>query len=103
AEDDAVRALLANVDDVATRAAADAERGVLAALGTGCDLPVGAYAQIDGDLVALRAFVASEDHRMPVFGDATGPLREAAQLGRGLGERLLAVVQGTPGTGEAVS
>lgn len=94
-DDDAVRALLANVDHAPTRAAAEAERGVLAALGTGCDLPVGAYAQVDGDLLALRAFVATEDRRIPVFGDATARLHEAEQLGRGLGERLLAVVEGT--------
>ncbi len=88
-DDGATRALLEAVDHGPTRIGATAERAVLAALGAGCELGVAAYAQRDGDLIALRAMLApSEGDAAPVFGDATGRLADAEELGRGLGERL---------------
>lgn len=88
-------ALVEAVDHQATHAASTAERGFLAALGSGCTLPVGAYAQVDGDLLMLRAFVAPEGSGIPIFGDATGPLDQAATLGQALGERLLGMATPT--------
>ena len=58
-------------------------------LGAGCALPVGAYAQIADGLLAVRGMIAGEDGEAPVFGDATGPPKEDASLGRGLARRLL--------------
>ena len=87
--DERVLALLAAVDHAPTRAAVEAERGVLAALGSGCALPVGAHAVVDGDLVALRAMLVHAEAALPLFGDAAGPIAQAEQLGRGLGSRLL--------------
>ena len=87
-DDDATRARLAPLDDPDTHAATDAERGLLEALGSGCSLPVGAYATVDGDLLALRGMLAADDDALPNFGDATGAVSQAATIGRGLGERL---------------
>jgi hydroxymethylbilane synthase len=42
-DDEATRALLATIQHEASRAAVDGERAFLAALGGGCDLPVGAH------------------------------------------------------------
>ena len=94
-EDDAdiIERLLA-IDDAGTRAAVEAERGFLAELGAGCSLPVGAFAQVDGDLVALRAMLGTDaqsgtaEHAR--FGDAAGPAADGAELGRGLAQQLLA-------------
>ena len=65
ADDAATRALLAGLDDPATRAAVAAERAVLAALEAGCSAPVGAYAEVaegdDGPELFLRAVVVSLD------------------------------------------
>jgi len=88
AEDERTLALLAAADHHPTRAVVEAERGVLAALGSGCALPVGAHAIVDGDLVALRAMLAGPGEGLPLFGDAAGPIAQAEQLGRSLGERL---------------
>ncbi len=73
-------------------AAIEAERGLLSALGSGCSLPVGAYATISGDLLALRGMLAQDDAVIPDFGDATGPIADAEAIGRGLGLRLQARV-----------
>ena len=95
ADDTATRAILEAVDHAPTRMAATAERAVLAALGAGCELGVAAYAQRDGDLLAIRAMLApAEGSGAPVFGDATGRLSEAQALGYGLGERLKVALEG---------
>jgi hydroxymethylbilane synthase len=56
--------ILAPLDDANARICALAEREVGAALGLDCSAPFGAYAEIDGDVLSLRAFVASEDGAM---------------------------------------
>lgn len=99
ADDDTTLALLAPVDDEATRAAATGERGVLAALGTGCNLAVGAYARRDGDLLTIRAFLGGDaDDTDPLFGEVTGRPANAEALGHGLGEQLKATYEARYGT-----
>ena len=89
-DDAAARALVAALDDAATRAAVEAERGILAELGSGCALPVGAFAQVEGGLLALRAMVGDEEGTGVRFGDAAGPIDDAEALGRGLARQLMA-------------
>jgi hydroxymethylbilane synthase len=87
ADDDDALALLAKVDDAATRAATDAERAFLRVLGAGCRLPVGAHATVSGDTLKLTAIIADESgalHR----GDSTGSTRTAKQAGQALAWRL---------------
>jgi hydroxymethylbilane synthase len=95
ADDAATVALLQAVDDAATHAATDAERAVLAALGSGCSLPVGAYAGIQGGRLHLRAMIAPEAGA-PHFEEAEGALDDARALGRAVGERLAAFAGVTP-------
>lgn len=88
-DDAATRALLARIDHAPTRTAVTAERGVLAALGAGCELAVGTFAEIEGDLVTLRAMLGGDvAGEAPLFGEATGSAHDPEGLGRGLGERL---------------
>ena len=63
ADDDETRRLLAAVDHGPSQRALRAERAVLAGLGGSCTVPVGAYAEPDGDGAALRVsgLVASGD------------------------------------------
>ena len=98
ADEAALLARLAAVDDAPTRAAARAERGFVAALGAGCNLPVGAYARISDGLLAVRGMIAAGDGGDPSFGDATGAPEEAETLGGGLAEQLLEA-QGAPDGG----
>jgi hydroxymethylbilane synthase len=57
--DIATQRACAALDDAATRVCVEAERAFLATLGTGCSLPVGAYATVGPGGVELRTYVGS--------------------------------------------
>ena len=73
----------------ATFAAVSAERGVLASLGGGCQVPIGAHALVDGDRLRLLGLVASPDGAETVRAESEGPAAEAGRIGRELGAKLL--------------
>ncbi|HEY1242594.1 MAG TPA: hydroxymethylbilane synthase [Bryobacteraceae bacterium] len=77
------------LDDPQTRAAVTAERAVLAALGGGCQVPIGAYATVSNGSVQMVAVVASPDGSELVRGETGGPVADAARLGSALGADLL--------------
>ena len=79
----------AALDHPATHAAVTAERALLAALGGGCQVPIGAHATVDGARLHLTAVVASPDGAESVRGECEGPLSEADSIGRRLGADLL--------------
>ena len=86
--------LLHVLDDAATRHVVTAERTLLAVLEAGCSAPVGALGEAaDGEHhpeLYLRAVVSSADGWASVRLSATGPLDEAARIGRDLAADLLA-------------
>jgi hydroxymethylbilane synthase len=83
------RAVCAALDDADTRVAVTGERAVLAALGGGCQVPIGAYATVSGVQVRMIAVVASPDGAELIRGESEGPAAEAARIGRALGAELL--------------
>lgn len=93
AGDESSRQLLAAIDVLDLHAAVTAERGFLARLGGGCDLPVGAFAWPEtgaaGSLV-LHGLMASLDGRVVLRSSLTGPDSAPARLGRSLADELLA-------------
>lgn len=60
-DDTATRSLLAELDHGPSRLCVDAERAFLAELGGDCDLPVGAFATLDGDDIVIEAIIAAPD------------------------------------------
>jgi hydroxymethylbilane synthase len=90
AGDERVLALLAALGDAAVLAAVTAERAFLAALGGGCLLPVGAYAEPVGEGLTLSAAVASPDGTELLTRQAAGPQAAAAALGVSLAAAMLA-------------
>jgi len=73
-----------------TRIAVTAERAVLAALGGGCQVPIGAYATVhQNSLVNLQAIIVSPDGTQVIRKNANGPATDAERLGRVLGDELL--------------
>jgi hydroxymethylbilane synthase len=95
ADDQATREAVASLDDPDSRVAFDAERSVMARLGGGCALPLGALATVTGDTVRLVALVASPDGSRIVRAESEGATPEGAAeavsaelLARGAGEIL---------------
>lgn len=98
ADDEAVIAILAALDDADTRAAVTAERALLAALEAGCSAPVGALAEVvdsstedeTASELFLRANVTAVDGSDAVRLSATGATTNAEGVGRRLAAELLA-------------
>jgi hydroxymethylbilane synthase len=85
--DSATRVLLAFLDDAAARATTTCERALLNKLGGGCQVPIGAFAEISGSRIRLNALVARPDGAKVLRETREGdnPIR----LGEEVGETLL--------------
>ncbi|MCX6631110.1 MAG: hydroxymethylbilane synthase [Candidatus Solibacter sp.] len=66
-----------------------AERGVLGALGGGCQVPIGAYATVAQGRVHILAIVAAPDGTQVIRAEADGAATEASQIGARLAAVLL--------------
>jgi hydroxymethylbilane synthase len=86
-----LRSALAAIDDLATRAAAEAERAVLATLEAGCSAPLGALAEEDARTgsLRLRAAVFAADGSRVLRADGVGTVDAAGSLGARIAEQLL--------------
>lgn len=67
----------------------DAERAFLMRLGGGCQVPIAAHAELDGDQLHLKALVAAPDGTVMVRGERGGPSTLGEGIGVGLAEDLL--------------
>lgn len=85
-----VAAWVAPLMDVATARAVDAERTVSRLLGGSCQVPLGAFGELNGDSLRLRGFVASPDGRQMVAAQAQGPAAAPDAIGAELARRLRA-------------
>jgi hydroxymethylbilane synthase len=90
ADDEQTCALLAPLDHRPTRQATQAERAFLRRLEGGCQVPIGAYAVVEGDQLYLRGLIASLDGHRVVKDELRGPATKADLLGVELAERVLA-------------
>ena len=86
--DGAAQEIARKLDHAQTRAAVTAERALLAELEGDCQVPIGAYAQLEGSSIHLRAIVASPDGQRVIRDSLCG--EEPIALGHELGRRLLA-------------
>jgi hydroxymethylbilane synthase len=87
-EDEAQR-ICRRLNHEASSQAVEAERAVLAGLGGGCQLPVGAYATVEGDALTLAAVVVAPDRPVLIRSSITGQAIDAERLGRCLADDLL--------------
>ena len=85
-----VAAWLAPLNDPTTEACVRAERAAARALAGSCEVPLGAYAEVAGDSMRLRGFVALPDGTRIVRAEHRGPLAEPEALGRALADDLRA-------------
>ena len=86
-DDEETRERLSTIEHPPSRLAVDTERAFLAELGGGCDLPVGAYATVDGSTIDLEAMIASLDGHVVLRATASGGVPHS--LGAQLAEQLL--------------
>ena len=87
-DDPVVRDAVAPLDHPATARAVTAERTFLAALGGGCNVPLGAHAFASGSGLELVAFVAEADGRAMLRAERHGD--DPAALGGAVADELLA-------------
>ncbi len=80
---------LAPLGDHPTTACSLAERAVSRTLGGSCQVPLAAYAQLDGDMLHVRALVAEPDGSCVLFSETRGPTDQAEKLGREAAQTLL--------------
>jgi hydroxymethylbilane synthase len=91
-QDDAETAsMLAFFDHPESHDAVAAERGFLARLEGGCQVPIAAHATIDGEVVSLVGLVADPETGKTFRDAATGKRSEAVALGCALAESVLAM------------
>jgi hydroxymethylbilane synthase len=84
-------AAVAPIDDPSAHAALTAERAMVAALGGGCQTPIGALtSMIDDEMIEIVGLVVALDGSRAVRRHARGPRRDAAALGAMVGAQLLA-------------
>lgn len=88
-DDAATINLLAQLDHPATRAAVTAERALLAEMGGGCQVPIGAYGRLIGETLELTACVASLTGESLIRASHTGTLADAERIGAELARTLL--------------
>jgi hydroxymethylbilane synthase len=82
------QAACAALDHAPTRIAVMAERAVLAGLGGGCQVPIGAHAVVQDGRIRLRAVVVSPDGAILIRRQGEGPAAEAERLGAQLAREL---------------
>ena len=88
-EDAELLAGLAFLNDDKTTVAVTAERSFLIRLEGGCQVPIGAFAEVNGDQVTLTGLVASVDGTEVIKRSMSGATNEAQALGLQLAEQLL--------------
>lgn len=89
-DDIATNDLVARLDHSPTHACVRAERALNAHLNGGCQVPIGAYAELAGGGLHLRALVGAPDGSRIVQGEIRGAVAAAAELGQSLARDLLA-------------
>jgi hydroxymethylbilane synthase len=87
AGDTVTRNYLKFLDDPSSRASTTCERALLNKLGGGCQVPIGAFAEVKGDMLHLDAIVARPDGSQVLRESRQGT--DPQQLGEAVGETLL--------------
>ncbi|HEX2229638.1 MAG TPA: hydroxymethylbilane synthase [Candidatus Binatia bacterium] len=88
-DDEVTREELAFLHDVPTALEVQAERALLRRLGGGCYVPVGARAQVYGELMEINAIVADPNGSPLCKAELAGMAEKAEALGKELADRLL--------------
>jgi len=88
--DTRAREVIGSINDSTASAALDTERAVVTRLGGGCQMPIGAYASLEGATITVAAIVIALDGSREVRASAAGPADDPAAIGIQVADALLA-------------
>jgi len=88
-DDSFVKDLAASINIEEIRIAVTAERSFLNELDSGCQFPIGAYAQIKNGSIVIDGFVGSIDGKTIIRESAQGEINSADKLGRSLARKFI--------------
>jgi hydroxymethylbilane synthase len=89
-DDEFMRELSEKLSDPDTLTCVTAERVVMRRLEGGCQVPIGAYARLDGDVLVMDAMVGSVDGTTIIRDTLEGPAGDPIALGERMVQSLLA-------------
>lgn len=87
--DDAINALVDRLNDTDTVDRTRAERAFLARLEGGCQVPIAAFATLDGDSLHLQGLVGEVDGSLVIRREITGSRQDGEALGIQLADEIL--------------
>jgi len=87
--DATINALVDQLNDTDTVDRTRAERAFLARLEGGCQVPIAAFATLDGDTLHLKGLVGEVDGSSVIRREITGPRSEGERLGIALADEVL--------------
>jgi hydroxymethylbilane synthase len=82
--------IVRSIEDAAARAEITAERALVLKLEGGCRVPIGSVARAHDDKLSLYGCIFSLTEQKKISAAAEGPLADAEELGRKVGEDLIA-------------
>ena len=88
-DDPFINELIAPLNHTATATRVLAERAMNNRLEGGCQVPIGGFAELDGDTLLIRGLVGRPDGSEMVRGEIAGRVEDAEMLGTKLAEDLL--------------
>jgi hydroxymethylbilane synthase len=89
-DDTGLRELIQGLNHPETAQAVAAERGFLARLEGGCQVPIAGHAVVEKGIVMFKGLVASLDGRRMVKGEGLAPPEQARAMGASVAEEILA-------------
>jgi hydroxymethylbilane synthase len=88
-DDEAINSLIEPLNHPATRTRVTAERAMNHRLQGGCQVPIGGFAELDGETLLIRGLVGRPDGSEMIRGEIAGRAEEAETLGIALADDLL--------------
>ena len=89
AHDTETNEIIGAIDDKNARTTTTAERKILTTMQCGCHAPVGAYAEITGGDIQIRAFISDLEGKNFINREITGPAEDAESLAERVAKELL--------------
>jgi len=89
ADDEETNKIIAAIDDENARTTTAAERKILTTMQCGCHAPVGAYAEMAGAEIHIRAFISEVDGKNFMSRELTGPAGDAEKIAEKIANELL--------------